>query len=134
MHKLLRSLVFVLGAIGVFASPAFAEPIAAGAFTNQAQRISGDWSIEHAADGDYLVLSEDFRTRSAPDLKFFLHTRPASQVTARNAAQGVFIGELPRARGAQRIRLPEGVDVSDFRSLVLHCEQYSVLWGAGDLR
>src|SRR5690606_32927719 len=117
----------------LLASPAGAERLASGGFSNQAQRITGSWSIEREADGVYLVLSSDFRTRSAPDLKFFLHTLPASQITAQNATRGVFVGDLPNARGAQRIRLPANIDPARFRSLVLHCEQYTVLWGAGDL-
>ncbi|NJO35799.1 MAG: DM13 domain-containing protein [Rhodospirillales bacterium] len=134
MKRLLSLVAMALSALALFASPAAAERLASGGFSNQTQRITGGWSIEREADGVYLVLSQDFRTRAAPDLKFFVHTLPAAQITAQNATRGVLIGELPSARGAQRIRLPANVDLARFRSLVLHCEQYTVLWGAGDLR
>ena len=134
MRKLLTLLAVAFGAVALLASPAAADRIAAGGFSNQAQRIAGSWSIEREPDGVYLVLSQDFRTRAAPDLKFFLSTLPAGQVTAQNAASGLFLGDLPRARGAQRIRLPANVDPARYRSLVLHCKQFTVLWGAGDLR
>ncbi len=134
MRRLLSFMAAAFSAFVLMASPAAAERLASGGFSNQAQRIAGGWSIEREADGVYLVLSEDFRTRSAPDLKFFLHTLPAAQITAQNATRGVFVADLPRARGAQRIRLPANVNPASYRSLVLHCEQYTVLWGAGDLR
>lgn len=133
MKSLFSILASTLAALALIASPAAAERLNSGGFSEQTQRIQGGWSIEREADGVYLVLSADFRTRSAPDLKFFLHTLPADQVTARNAANGVFIGDLPRASGAQRIRLPNNVDPARFRSLVLHCEQFTSLWGAGNL-
>ncbi len=134
MRGFLSFVAATMTAFALLASPAAAERLASGGFSNQAQRIAGGWSIEREADGIYLVLSEDFRTRSAPDLKFFLHTLPAAQITAQNATRGILVAELPRARGAQRIRLPANIDIADYRSLVLHCEQYTVLWGAGDLR
>ncbi len=133
MKRTLGLIAVMFASLFLIVSPA-AERIAAGGFSNQAQRITGSWSIEREADGVYLVLSSDFRTRSAPDLKFFVHTLPASQITAQNATRGVLVGDLPNARGGQRIRLPANVDPSQFRSLVLHCEQFTVLWGAGDLR
>ncbi len=134
MKRALGLVAAMLASLFLLTSPAAAERLAAGGFSNQAQRIAGGWTIEREADGVYLVLSSDFRTRSAPDLKFFLHTLPASQITAQNATRGVLVGELANARGAQRIRLPANIDPARFRSLVLHCEQYTVLWGAGDLR
>lgn len=134
MKRALGFFAPMFASLFLLASPAAAERLAAGGFLNQAQRITGSWSIEREADGVYLVLSSDFRTRSAPDLKFFLHTLPASQVTAQNATRGVLVGDLESARGAQPIRLPANIDPAQFRSLVLHCEQYAVLWGAGDLR
>jgi len=133
MKRTLGLIATMFASLFLLASPAGAERLASGGFSNQAQRITGSWSIEREADGVYLVLSSDFRTRSAPDLKFFLHTLPASQITAQNATRGVFVGDLPNARGAQRIRLPANIAPARFRSLVLHCEQYTVLWSAGDL-
>jgi hypothetical protein len=122
-------------ALALFAAaPAAAEPLKSGAFGKQEQRISGTWSIEQAADGAYLVLSSDFTTRSAPDLKLFLNPLPPAQVTAQNATQGVLIGPLKSAKGASRYKLPAGLDLGRYKSVVLHCEQYTKLWGAGEIR
>ena len=133
MRMTRRLVLGVLATASIGVATARAQTLRAGGFSRQVRRISGTWSIVREAGGVFLVLSEDFRTRAAPDLKFFLHPLPAAQVTAQNAAQGRLIGALPSARGAQRIAVPDGVDLTRFRSLVLHCEQFTALWGAGDL-
>ena len=113
---------------------AFAADLASGDWDVQKKRISGTWSIIEKDDGRYVVLSDDFKTRKAPDLKIFLSPREAKDVTKRNATAGTFVGELQSAKGGQSLKIPEAVNLEDFSSLVLHCEQYTVLWGAGDLR
>ena len=35
-------------------------------------KVKGTWSIEQRADGNYFVLSDNFKTKKAPDLKIFL--------------------------------------------------------------
>lgn len=133
MQAILRTIFAALGALVLLSGLAAAETWKSGVFSKQEQKISGGWSIAKEADGTYLVLSSDFSTRNAPDLKFFLHPLPAAQVTARNATQGAFVGDLKSPKGASRIKLPASVDPAKFKSVVLHCEQYTKLWGAGDI-
>ena len=123
------------------ASPAFAQEMdhgmmastVMGGFENQEYDIRGSWQIETRDDGRYLVLSEDFRTRRAPDLKIFLSAEPAEAVTSDNATQGHFLAALETHRGGSQYRLPDDLDLSAFRSIVIHCERFSKLWGAGTL-
>jgi len=96
-------------------------------------RVGLSWSISKEADGANLALSENFSTKAAPDLKFFLHKLPAGQVNAKNATQGVFVGDLPKAKGASRIKLPANVDPAQDQSVVLTRKQCTVFWGAGDI-
>ena len=127
----------------VFASflAAFAAPAAAdhhtlgGTFTEQKKKIKGTWSVVEKDDGVYVVLSDDFKTRRAPDLKIFLSTKAAGDITGKNATDGsALVAELTSAKGGQSYKLPAGVTVDDYASIVIHCEQYSVLWGAANLR
>ncbi|MFS2317281.1 DM13 domain-containing protein [Maricaulis sp. D1M11] len=120
----------------MFALPALAsaqDTSHAGGWDNQDYAIAGDWQIETRADGRYLVLSEDFRTRRGPDLKIFFSALPADQVTGNNAADGYFLAELERNRNGQEYRLPDDLDLSDYNSVIIHCERFSKLWGAGHL-
>ena len=47
--------------------------------------------------------------------------------------RSILISKLTKARGAQRYALPEDLDLSQYRTLVLHCEQYAKLWGVSPL-
>lgn len=106
-----------------------------GGWTKRYQKIHGNWSIVETSEGRFLELDASFKTRRAPDLKLFFSPRAASAVTPDNAVEGsVLIAKLRAARGGQRYELPADLDLSQFETLVLHCEQYTKLWGVSPLR
>lgn len=110
--------------------------IASGTFTNKnrSKRLDGSWRIYESDGKTYLTLSDDFRTSRAPDLKIFLSPTDAASVTRRNATNGsLLVSPLRKTRGGQTYEIPEGTDLSAYESLVIHCQQFSVLWGAGAL-
>ncbi|MEM7480872.1 MAG: DM13 domain-containing protein [Acidobacteriota bacterium] len=111
------------------------EAVASGTWTKKGYRIAGNWSLIVDNGARYLVLDEGFKTRKAPDLKFFLSPRPLADLGDRNALDGgaVLIAPLEAPRGAQRYALPDDVDLAAFKTLILHCEQYSKLWGGAAL-
>lgn len=105
-----------------------------GAWTGKSQKIAGNWKIVETAEGRFLELDDAFKTRRAPDLKLFLSPLEAGDVNARNTTSGsVLIAKLEKAKGAQRYELPADLDLDDYRTLVLHCEQYTKLWGVSAL-
>lgn len=126
-------LLLMTGAI-LFLS--FSSSFAAeGGWQNQEFKVKGSWSIEHRADGNYIVLSDDFKTRSAPDLKLFFSKSNFSGINGSNATQdSAFVAKLSSSKGGQAYKIPDGVNVSDYESLVLHCEQYSKLWASTPLK
>ena len=106
-----------------------------GTWTKKGFEIAGTWKVVEDGDRHYVVLDEAFRTKKAPDLKIFLSPKSLAELGNRNATEGsVLVGPLPGARGAQRLAVPAGTNPSEFRTLVLHCEQYSKLWGGAPLR
>lgn len=107
---------------------------AQGSWTKKSFSVAGTWKIEEQGGKAYVVLSDDFKTRSAPDLKIFLSPTEAKSANGKNATKGsVLVGELPKSKGAVRLEVPAGVDVTTFKSILLHCEQYSKLWAAAPL-
>ncbi len=77
-----------------------------------------------------LHLGSDFKTKKGPDLKLALTTRAIADVTKKNALDGsLVLGLLKSEKGAQHFSIPKGTDLSKYRSLVIHCEKYTVLWG-----
>lgn len=131
----LVALAGLAAALPATALPASAqEAPARGGFDVTAERIDGTWSLETRADGTYLLFNEDFSTASGPDLKVFLSPQEVTDVRDRTATRNaVKLGALKRTSGAQEYRLPDGIDLSAFRSLLIHCERYSHFWGGAAL-
>lgn len=117
-------------ALMIFSSSASAD--ASGAWTKKYQNVKGQWSIIHDADGAKLVLNKEFSTRKAPDLKFILTNAAVAEMTGENAMTGaVIISALKSNKGEQYYLLPK--NFKDYKTLALHCEQYSKLWAATDI-
>ncbi len=103
-------------------------------FVEKQYDIQGDWSIMEV-DGTTLIrFSDDFKTEGGPDLKVFLSPTTIDEASGENATDGsVLLGNLVSTEGTQDYALPAGLSLADFRSVVVHCERFSVLWGGGAL-
>ena len=112
------------------------EVLASGnRWSKKAKSIRGGWEL--AQRGDYLVLrlGEDFKTKSAPDLKLVLSKNKIAEATNDNALQNaMIIASLRRVKGKQEYRLPKGVALKGCSSLLIHCKEYSKLWGGVQFR
>ena len=108
--------------------------VAEGSWTKKSQTAKGTWKITQTDAKLVLSVSADFKTRKAPDLKIFLSPLSASEVQSKTAtAKSLFVAELPKFKGGFEITLPEGTDLADYRSVLIHCEQFTKLWVAADL-
>lgn len=107
---------------------------ASGDFVRKSKRLKGGWTIEARGDRHVLVLDDSFRAANGPDLKIFLSPQTLDEVTGKTAINGAInIGELKKTRGAQEYELPQGLDLADYQSVLVHCEKFAVLWGGGAL-
>ena len=97
--------------------------------------IEGEFRIVERTDGTRaLVLSSDFSTKAGPDLKLVLSPRERESVTRKNVlAQSHVVAAMRSPRGAQEYELPGSVDLSRYKTLAVHCEKYTKLWGAVEL-
>jgi len=81
-----------------------------------------------------ISLDDDFSTRNAPDLKIFLSPLSASEVKNKTAVPGsLLIAPLQSNKGQQSYVVPAGTDLSQYKSVIIHCEAYTKLWSAADL-
>ena len=124
-------LVFVI----TFASLSVAAPpLAEGTWTKRTASIGGSWSIVEEGGARFLILSDDFKTKKAPDLKLFLSSRSFSAVDGDNAtSQAVLIAKLKSTQGGQRYAIPNDIDLDRHSTLLLHCEKYSKVWGGATI-
>jgi len=97
--------------------------------------IQGSYYIEKLNNGErHLVLSENFKTKSGPDLKIFLSPLSLAEVNGNNAVEGSYqLTELESTKPGQRFEIPDEVDLSKYKTVLIHCEEYSVLWGGAEL-
>ena len=81
-----------------------------------------------------LRVSDDFRASRGPDLKIFLNPARVEDVTGATATNGaVLVSVLKANKGSHDYVVPAGVDLAAFGSVLIHCEQFSVLWGGANL-
>ena len=115
----------ILGVVGAFGQ--------SGTWTKKANTVNGNWSIASKGGKKQLSL-KGFKTATAPDLKIFLSPHSVAGVTSKNALQGaILVAKLKSSKGDQTYSLPSGIDLSKYQSVIIHCEKYSKLWGAGKL-
>ncbi len=97
--------------------------------------VSGNWSVEIENGKSYLVLHSDFKTSKGPDLKLFITKKSASTIKKNDAIDkyGVLLGKLKSIKGKQKYLIPTHISISDFKSIVIHCEEYTKVWGVASL-
>lgn len=101
-------------------------------WVNKTYSVRGGWNI--AVDGEGLVLNleRDFQTGDGPDLRVYVTSQDIAEIGSRDRADrhptAVQIGIMPRAQGEQSYLLPTE-NFSQYRSILIHCKAYSVVWG-----
>ncbi|MEH6704095.1 MAG: DM13 domain-containing protein [Galbibacter orientalis] len=98
--------------------------------------IRGNWSVQKENKEMYFVLGGDFYTLAGPDLKLYLSQKEMSEINNRDAIDkegGVYVASLKSNKGAQKYKFPPDVNIADYKSLVIHCQKFSVVWGGIDL-
>ena len=127
--QMLLSLM-LLGVLSMASMPSHAN----SSWTKKSFAIKGGWSIVEKNGSRVLSLDQNFHTKNAPDLKLFLSTKSLGDLSGRNATEGsLLISPLKSNKGAQEYVLPANVDINQFRTLIIHCEAYSKLWGGANL-
>jgi hypothetical protein len=137
MKKLITtfSLCFaLLGSIqSVFAADAV---IASGTLTASFSSwgkpsIEGDWTIVKSEGKQFIDLADNFKAKKGPDVKIYLSPKSTSAITGKNAAvDSLFIKLISDFEGSARIEIPASIEISQYKTLVFYCEEYSKLWGS----
>jgi len=83
---------------------------------------------------DSVFLGADFEVGPGP--KFHVYLVPKAPIRASGDLKGqmfVDLGRLRAFKGSQRYAIPAGLDLSKFKSVIIWCEQFSVLISPADL-
>ncbi len=123
----------VVGALTLSVASAATIDQASGSWVKKDYAIKGGWSIEKRNDQNTIVFDKKFKTKNGPDLKVFLSKNSIAGATGHNATDNaVFVAKLKKSKGKQEYVLPSDIDLSQYTSILIHCEAYSVLWGGAD--
>ena len=137
-------------AVGFFAFPYVFPPPPAMEFLSQAEQtpVLAEGKFIHANPDDPIhygmgqvtvrqgsvFLGEDFQVGPGP--KFHVYLVPKASVRQSADVAGTMFVDLGRLRafeGSQKYAIPAGVDIRDFASVVIWCEQFQVLISPADL-
>jgi Electron transfer DM13 len=83
----------------------------------------GQALLIETAPGAYTLRFENFSVRNGPDLFVYLSTDPSGY-----SDDALLLGELKGTDGAFNYDVPSGTDVSQYRSAVVWCKAFSVLF------
>ncbi len=117
-----------------FSTPCFGQDQVEKSFVKKRYAINGTASIEKISGETKLVFSEDFKTKNGPDLKVYLSKESLSTLSAQEVDESaVRLSVLKSHQGKQSYTIPASIDLSEYQSVVIQCEAYTVLWGGFDL-
>ena len=110
--------------------------IASGTFrdADRAHQGQGTAQILQTATGAHLLRFTEFEVTNGPDLEVWLVAEPDPQSSSDvTGSQWLSLGRLKGNVGDQTYMIPEGTDVSAYGSVVIWCEQFSVLFSPATL-
>ena len=84
--------------------------------------------LVETAPNEYTLRFEDFSVRNGPDLFVYLSPNPDGY-----AHGALNLGELKATDGSFNYDIPPGTDISQFKSAIVWCKQFSVLFAAAPL-
>ncbi len=85
-------------------------------------------------DGKLVLRLEEFKVTNGPDLYVFLSAHQAPRNSAQVHEGGAFeVARLKGNIGNQNYALPPNVDLSKFKSVVIYCKQFSVVFSTAEL-
>ena len=96
-------------------------------------RGSGDAYVYHQPDGSYLVRLEKLSVTKGPDLYVYLAKHPDPD-NSRQVKEGFLsLGKLKGNMGDQNYAVPLGTKIEDYKSVVIYCQLFGVLFSPAAL-
>jgi hypothetical protein len=108
-----------------------------GSFTDvdAIHRGQGTATLIRQGDGQYVLRFEEFRVTNGPDLYVYLsdHPQPRSSEQLHEGAS-LELGRLKGNVGSQNYPLPATTRPDTFRSAVIYCRRFGVIFSTAELR
>jgi Electron transfer DM13 len=111
------------------------QGLASGSFHAVAHETKGTAAVHELAMGKYVLRLTGFETSNGPDVHVLLGKAPdAADSDTVKAAGYVDLGSLKGNIGDQNYEIPTDVKPSDFNSVTIWCNRFSVNFGTAPLK
>lgn len=113
-----------------------AQVVATGAFrdADRAHKGQGNAALVALPNGGHELQLSMFEVTNGPDLEVWLSAHPDPEKSSDVAEnEWISLGQLKGNVGDQAYPLPVGTDVTGFKSVVIWCEQFGVLFSPAAL-
>lgn len=118
------------------AAPAGPELLNRGQFhdADSIHRGAGDAKLFRLSDSEHVLRLENLKVTNGPDLRVYLvrHPDPTQSGDVRDGDY-IDLGPLKGNIGNQNYPIPAGTDVAEFRSAVVWCRAFGVLFASAPL-
>ena len=96
------------------------------------KKAKGNFKIVEAEGKQFIEFSNDFKVSQGPDLEIILHK---NKVVASSISEKDYISLAPiqSFSGNQRYEIPENVNLDDYASVAVWCEDFNVTFGYAQL-
>ena len=88
----------------------------------------GTATIYELPSGERIARFEDFRSKNGPDLHVYLSTEAPTSTFAGLGEDALHLGALKGNVGSQNYAIPAETDISAFKSIVIYCVPFSVVF------
>ena len=134
----LASPLFLTQAVSESAPAAPAQSrLAAGRFgvIDGIHKGEGAATLVRLPDGQTVLrLEDDFRVTNGPDLYVYLSDSAAPRTSAELHGTGAFeVAQLKGNVGGQNYALPDDLDLTRFRSVVIYCRRFTTVFSTAEL-
>ena len=107
------------------------EVLASGNFVDSEHPTKGLAEIITQSGKKYLRLSKAFKSDDGPDVFVLLHRENSPKKYGKS--DYISLGRLQKTRGKQLYRIPNSVDITGFKSVVIWCRQFNATFGYAPL-
>lgn len=117
-------------------TPNISQRIMEGTFEAASAPTTGKAKIVQEDEIRYLVIDSSFRTTDqAPDLHVLLDTvsQPPEKYAESESGRYVNLGEIQNTMGEQRYPIPDSIDLSQQKSVVIWCRMANATMGFATL-
>ncbi len=94
---------------------------------------SGSTTIYQLPEGEHILRFEDFEATNGPDLHVLLSKNPAPSSRDEVMEGYLDLGSLKGNIGNQNYKIPAGADISEYKSVVIYCMPFHVVFAIARL-